>query len=919
MLMHKLVFVIAFALLCGVSTLYPAHADFSVSHAGTVIEKNYQGGEVLRGTLNISFRAQENERIQSTFTPAEGISLLALLQSTSYVPSQQYQCTPSGCRESYTPTRDQAVASASFDSEGAEQYGLYIQSDKLIETIKSATFLLNSTAPESCVNQLEVDVLGDGSVDAFNQNYIVSHQCALSSIFDADGCFETDRALENVPVTSSYSYCEKISFPAAPAYELGANLTPLQEGSQNQTFIMNIYRYPVTSQSGEVRRCSFSLSAGGVGTCIVPVSSRTAWDALVCVHIESGSNTFAIRERSKSNSCGLIKQSTGIWTSGSDYEVYGWPLQYGSVSSLTINESSSPQTLNSSVLNAYLRTVYGMDCTQGCVIPIQIKNPSSTSYTVGLQNGRVIYKEVNGTDKYRDGFMPASLQPVIIDSGFITIPLSLLNVSVPNLNGTRTVKVSLGDKALFEEPVTISQSFDFRVEPIVVAVGTSIELRAVGDAPIVSSQWTVDGGLPVEGSGATFRFTFAHAGEYTVTTRVTNTVGQSSLKTFKIFAGHVRDSTNATISDRLQRISRVRATLQELGAPEQQSIEKYLNLTNLNNALIALRTRFGQASTDTDYETLLTQALVLDVPLDVHLTKRGVVPFAVGYDSMNIQHIPEIFGEETDHSFSAHEKELLLQWMQAHYDSQLAFETFEVTFDSGVKELGTLYVADITSREGEESSSDTYLVIGRPLRDVYFLDDLDIREVYDQTAVYTRLNAQQPHQMIPFFVSGAIANTPRTIGAYIAPAPSLIIDTSENVAPYTPAGFPWLWFILGLCGVLILFFVLYIFVQEWYKRNYEKTLFKNPDDVYNVINFIYNARVGGMNDKDIRKSLLAKKWTHEQVVYAFHKIDGKRTGLWEIPLFKKRENAKVKSELERMNPGKPVDARFIKRPYSLPQ
>ena len=62
------------------------------------------------------------------------------------------------------------------------------------------------------------------------------------------------------------------------------------------------------------------------------------------------------------------------------------------------------------------------------------------------------------------------------------------------------------------------------------------------------------------------------------------------------------------------------------------------------------------------------------------------------------------------------------------------------------------------------------------------------------------------------------------------------------------------------------------------------------------------------------KKLLERNWSREQVVYAVKKLDGRRTGMWEIPVFKFLENKKVKMELEKKNPGKPIDARFIKMP-----
>ena len=69
-----------------------------------------------------------------------------------------------------------------------------------------------------------------------------------------------------------------------------------------------------------------------------------------------------------------------------------------------------------------------------------------------------------------------------------------------------------------------------------------------------------------------------------------------------------------------------------------------------------------------------------------------------------------------------------------------------------------------------------------------------------------------------------------------------------------------------------------------------------------------------MGDKDIKDKLKTMKWSGEQINYVFKKIDGKRTGMWEIPLFKFRENKKVKQEIEKKQ-GVPADLRFMGRNY----
>ena len=168
-------------------------------------------------------------------------------------------------------------------------------------------------------------------------------------------------------------------------------------------------------------------------------------------------------------------------------------------------------------------------------------------------------------------------------------------------------------------------------------------------------------------------------------------------------------------------------------------------------------------------------------------------------------------------------------------------------------------------------------------------------------------------EVIEFIIKGNELPSFEELGMYISPEINgLEVEKPIDENLFKKAiKFIWKRFIGGIIPLIIIFIIAYILLQQWYKNNYEKHLFKNPDDLYNLINFIYNSRKIGTKDADIKKKLEEKKWKKEQLIYAFKKIDGKRTGMFEIPIFKFAENRKVKQEIEKRQ-GKPLDVRFIK-------
>ena len=55
---------------------------------------------------------------------------------------------------------------------------------------------------------------------------------------------------------------------------------------------------------------------------------------------------------------------------------------------------------------------------------------------------------------------------------------------------------------------------------------------------------------------------------------------------------------------------------------------------------------------------------------------------------------------------------------------------------------------------------------------------------------------------------------------------------------------------------------------------------------------------------EIFKKLRERKWSAEQLNYAWNKLHGLRTGMWEIPVFRYFENKKLREELEKRKEGK---------------
>ena len=109
----------------------------------------------------------------------------------------------------------------------------------------------------------------------------------------------------------------------------------------------------------------------------------------------------------------------------------------------------------------------------------------------------------------------------------------------------------------------------------------------------------------------------------------------------------------------------------------------------------------------------------------------------------------------------------------------------------------------------------------------------------------------------------------------------------------------------------MIFIIFYIILQKWYAKKYENYLFKNKNDLYNLISFIENAKKKGTDDKKILVSLKKSGWKGEQLKYIIRKYLGKRTGMFEFPI------EKILSTLKKKPVVSPANAQ--RRPIQKPR
>lgn len=852
-----------------------------------MIKINYSVGESLSGEFNLSFVEQKAGVISSSL--GGNITLLDLLDNSGYSVGSDYNCVPESCSNTYSATN--AEETKVLVVNGKKTVG-FLLSGKQSEA-NSFSFSVSTAFGQSCFNQAYIDLFDDGIFDVYNINY-VNNTCGT----ELRGCF-LDSDTTEATVSTGEPYCEKIRLPPAPAYKLGAKVRNSTTGG---TLIMKLYDV----ESGELKgECNLSANNQDLEKlyCIAEYSLVSTRDTFVCVKGSAGS-TYRIKTETK-NPCGatLDLAQNGDYTV--DYDLSAQALEYGKFD-FVINETTYSKINGGSLIeliNSYLEENYYSDCTPNCVIPVKIASSAENSFTIS--NIKINYNSASREGIISNQVYEADKQAPTINSSYLLFSLEDTGFTAQNKTGKNTFNLDFDGNNLFSKTIYVTKGFDFSVSPSFASLGINLNFNViVTNSTIVSSKWNFgDNSTDVIVAGKSASHKYMEEGEFILKVDVVSGGGISSSKTFNIVVGSAKDSANKSLVEYERRLANITKQIGLLPSNLQSEIKNSLNLSKINQTIQNLKNSYSAANDTEDYVAIVGNISEFDVPYSIFVSGKGTLPILIGVDGINSDLIFEIENKSTSIDGIG---DKISGWMDKYYNGTISFEEYSAYYDSGKKLILGDYQIKIQKKK-EAYSGKVNLFINYPFEEIKFSSAQGQRTLSEGAAVSLPFSNQAN---IEFIIVGSDLIQVKDLGIYLAPESKYLesIDP-ENITPFKQ-GFSWPFFSIALIILIILILILYIILQEWYKRNYERKLFRNPNDLYNIINFIYNARVGGLVDRDIRKKLLNNGWSGEQINYSFRKIDGKRTGMLEIPLFSGREHKKVMQELEKRQ-NAPLDRRFI--------
>ena len=865
-----------------------ASASFEVGN-GSEIETEYGAGEFLRGQINISL---QNEPVASVFSCFNSnITVLNFLENSG----KDYECIPYDCEDYYTAQSGESSKSFSLSKRGEKIIGLRFQGVLRDNPIQDISFRISSDAATGCSQPLRMDILNNGEEEWMFSSAADDFICSYST-----GCFDSSGSVSDNNMIGKTPYCQRIKVPPQPDFEIGAYV--INGTTPNPEFTMEVYDIEL----GKLGECVLpAISSPGEESCVVSLNLKQVEGIFVCISADVVTD-YKIRSET-TDPCGFYGLDSEDFTA--DYHIFAKGSKYDSVGSFVFDEAEfqkhNPGTLKG-YLEGYLYDRFDNNCENECTVPIKLI--SGIEQGITLSNLQLSYDTTSGL-KSENNFYDVGEEKAGIITDFIKLDLKYANFSIPSSDGSYPARIYLNQDLVIQEDISVYASVNIvklNAEEVPAAAPYKFIVNVSGGS-VASYKWDFGDGSIETTTKNEIIHTYPNVGNYNLKIEATDSSGSKAIKNFPIRVVNPKQFIKISLDSKIKDLNSTRKDLGTITGWYKREIEKIAGLDKLGEELADLERRYNAASTTTEYVGIMSDLQKVEVPysLQVH---QSVGEFFLGTRHVNPSYLLRL-GFRADNLEGY--KEAIVGWFSEYIEVNIESNTPYLYYAG--EQVPILTALKLKIKPKKDFSKESYLIIDESYDKITFKESYNEKAVGDATAITFPEFQESEEKIVEFILEGKIdiLETPIYISPEFSQLPVNISismcdhdgiceknlgETAENCLSDCRS---WKKTIIYLSILFAIAFAVYIFLQEWYKRYYEKHLFKNKNDLFNLINFINNALNQKMDKKEITKKLKASGWDVEQVVYAFKKLQGKRTGMWEIPIFRIFEKRKIKKELEK--------------------
>jgi PKD repeat protein len=873
--------IIVLAFLIVFSSFTSAISIGNLSHS---IEKIYPPNGNIRGWINISFsNKNSNSLFQDSFD--NSIRLMNLLDSSGKVLGRDYTCVPTTCINDYSPTNEETRKSFFLTGSQEKIIGFKINGKGVL--VDLIEFTLNSDAQESNTNQIKIDFLNN---DNFEEgNYKKSSQDGNKM----ESCFNSGKILKQVDlggISPNKKHCQRIKLSEAPAYKVGAWIKT-QDIPKNVTFVL--YDKELISEKGS---CKISLEEyySSEVSCEInyPVLKRE--DYFICIYAEGVGKTPKIRGYEDEEGCGFY--SVGKGTENAAYEIFAISKKFGSVGNIIINDSKV--SVHDYLTGKYGVSESGADCSSGCIIPVRIK--SFTGQSIELKNLSVEYSTTIGSGLESKSFYDlVEIPPKVTSKDFLQISLNNANFSVPFSFGNKTYEFSFDEEEIFSEKIFIENVPKINhLFPLTTFSAFPTNFHAIVEASYVNGTiveyfWEFGDNKTKTTNENKVEHTYNSTGEYSLKLTIRDSKQKTSYRIFSINVLSAQEAINFSLEKKLSELENLKKTIEKFSEFERTNLNSIFEPEEKNRELKRIQTSFLQGGkSESEYNQLLKDLLEIKIPESLIISDK--IEELLFYPEKNLINLDALksFGGG---NYETDKRDLFLDtiilWNIEKIETKISSKNF-VAFYENEESISVLKILELKINENEKISLRPYLIIKQ-------FDNLRFQQNYGEVTKEEFVGIQ-----LESFPKEIIFATTENINLlepnlFISPVLERLEVVAVKIVPEEPPR--WIFLILIFMFLFFIFLTIYIILQEWYKRRYETYLFKDRNNLFNLVIYIETSKKKNLSEKEIYKALKKAGWNSEQIDYALKKHSGKRTGMFEIPgtrkLLEKIENLFKKKKI----------------------
>jgi len=355
------------------------------------------------------------------------------------------------------------------------------------------------------------------------------------------------------------------------------------------------------------------------------------------------------------------------------------------------------------------------------------------------------------------------------------------------------------------------------------------------------------------------------------------------------------DDLNTTLNNKKNNLNNTKTKISEQDLFHQLAINRSLNIDLLEAELNNLSTAYESAYTQAELNAISADLSLVKIPITIVISSTAAsLPIFPKSADINLATLTTITNDSYDSENASYYKEAILEWNTENLDTKITFNEFSGVYTNSSQEV-IVRIFDLEITKKTALNYTPYLVLPQ-LTGMLFKQNYSEK----QQGNYYYIDLTSDSETFVFSTIQTVSF--EDLAFFTAPPitkisiQDLVYEEGEENEEEKAERKKWILFGLVIILLLIVALIVYAVLQAWYKKRYEKYLFSNKNDLYNLANYITNAKRRGLDHSQIQENLKKSRWSSEQIRYALRKYSGKRTGMYELPLGKILEKNKENSE-----------------------